>query len=99
MPLHHVPLPAESVLWVVSGAGISVESGLPTFRDADGLWGRFDINEVCNALTWKKNREQVFEFYRQMPDILLALSALRCRLKAGRTRVPFTIGAPAVPQA
>lgn len=61
-------LTPEPVLWVVSGAGLSAESGLPTFRDADGLWGQFDINEVCNALTWKHNRERVFDFYRGMRE-------------------------------
>lgn len=53
-------------LYVISGAGLSAESGIPTFRDSDGIWSRFDVNEVCNGLTWKQHREKVFEFYHLM---------------------------------
>lgn len=54
------------MLYIISGAGLSAESGLPTFRDSDGIWSRFNINEVCNGLTWKQHREKVFEFYGLM---------------------------------
>src|SRR5947209_19039537 len=50
-------------LVVLSGAGISAESGLKTFRDSDGLWEGYDINEVATATAWKKNPELVLEFY------------------------------------
>ncbi|MEX0722138.1 MAG: NAD-dependent deacylase [Balneolaceae bacterium] len=48
---------------VISGAGISAESGLSTFRDAGGLWEKHDINEVASIEGWKKNPEKVLEFY------------------------------------
>ena len=50
-------------LVVLTGAGISAESGLKTFRDADGLWEGYDINEVATATAWRKNPELVLEFY------------------------------------
>ena len=50
-------------LVVLSGAGISAESGLKTFRDSDGLWEGYDINEVATATAWKRNPALVQEFY------------------------------------
>ncbi len=50
-------------LVVLSGAGISAESGLKTFRDSDGLWEGYDVNEVATPRGWKKNPELVLEFY------------------------------------
>ena len=50
-------------LVVLTGAGISAESGLKTFRDSDGLWEGYDINEVATATAWRKNKALVLEFY------------------------------------
>jgi NAD-dependent deacetylase len=50
-------------LVVLSGAGISAESGLKTFRDSDGLWEGYDIAEVATPRAWKKNPGLVLEFY------------------------------------
>ena len=50
-------------LVVLTGAGISAESGLKTFRDSDGLWEGYDINEVATATAWRKNPAIVLEFY------------------------------------
>lgn len=50
-------------LVVLTGAGISAESGLQTFRDNDGLWEGFNVNEVATATAWKKNPSLVQEFY------------------------------------
>lgn len=50
---------------VLTGAGISAESGIPTFRDADGLWEGFDVMEVATPEGWKKNPALVLEFYNQ----------------------------------
>ncbi len=50
-------------LVVLTGAGISAESGLQTFRDADGLWEGFDLNEVATATAWKRAPGRVLEFY------------------------------------
>jgi len=50
---------------VLSGAGISAESGVPTFRDADGLWEGHDIMEVATPQGWEANPELVLDFYNQ----------------------------------
>jgi NAD-dependent deacetylase len=52
-------------LYVFSGAGLSAESGISTFRTGDGIWTRDSIDEVCNYLTWRRNRRAVFRFYNQ----------------------------------
>jgi NAD-dependent deacetylase len=52
-------------LVVLTGAGISAESGLKTFRDSDGLWEGFDVQEVATHNAWKKNPELVLSFYNQ----------------------------------
>lgn len=48
---------------VLSGAGISAESGLGTFRDSGGLWEQYPIEEVATPEAWKKNPELVTQFY------------------------------------
>ncbi|TPI07922.1 NAD-dependent deacylase [Helicobacter pylori] len=52
-------------LVILSGAGISAESGIKTFRDADGLWEGHDIMEVASPYGWKKNPQKVLDFYNQ----------------------------------
>jgi NAD-dependent deacetylase len=53
-------------LLIFSGAGVSAESGLSTFRDKDGLWQRFDHEKICNFVTWRKNYDEVHEFYNAL---------------------------------
>ncbi len=48
---------------VFSGAGISAESGLKTFRDSDGLWENYNINEVATPQAWEANPKLVLDFY------------------------------------
>lgn len=52
-------------LVVLSGAGISAESGIPTFRDAGGLWENYRIEDVATPEAWEKNPALVQEFYNQ----------------------------------
>ncbi len=60
-------------LVVLSGAGISAESGIPTFRDANGLWHNHRIEDVATPEAWKRNPALVLEFYnhrrRQLLDV------------------------------
>lgn len=58
-------------LVVLTGAGISAESGIKTFRDADGLWEGHDIMQVASYEGWLKNKEVVLEFYNQRRRQLL----------------------------
>lgn len=60
-------------LVVLSGAGISAESGIKTFRDSDGLWEGHDVMEVASPEGWHKNKELVLDFYnkrrQQLKDV------------------------------
>lgn len=57
---------------VLSGAGISAESGIKTFRDSGGLWEGYDIIEVATPEGWHKNKELVLDFYNQRRKQALA---------------------------
>src|ERR1700733_8736297 len=50
-------------LVVLTGAGISAESGLKTFRDSDGLWEGYEVTEVATPRAWRKNPQLVLDFY------------------------------------
>src|SRR5665647_663021 len=52
-------------LVVLSGAGMSQESGLKTFRDMDGLWENYDVDDVASIDGWYRNPELVMDFYNQ----------------------------------
>jgi NAD-dependent deacetylase len=52
-------------LVVLTGAGISAESGIRTFRDSGGLWEEYDVTEVASPMGWWKNRELVLRFYNE----------------------------------
>src|SRR5881392_3264340 len=52
-------------LVVLTGAGVSAESGLRTFRDSDGLWEGYNIEDVATPRAWKKNPQLVLDFYNQ----------------------------------
>ncbi len=56
--MNHLPR-----LIVFSGAGLSAESGLPTFRGDQGLWEGVPIAKVCHIETWRENFDAVHEFY------------------------------------
>lgn len=54
---------APPKLYAFSGAGLSAESGVSTFRSAGGIWSKNNLDKVCNIHTWKDNRTAVFDFY------------------------------------
>jgi NAD-dependent deacetylase len=53
----------EDRLFVLTGAGISAESGLPTFRAEDGLWAGHRVEDVCTPEAWQRNPAAVWAFY------------------------------------
>jgi NAD-dependent deacetylase len=59
-------------LVILTGAGMSSESGIRTFRDSGGLWEEYDVTEVATPMAWWKNRDLVLRFYnerrRQLAD-------------------------------
>lgn len=56
---------------VLTGAGVSAESGISTFRDADGLWENHDIMEIASPTGWERNQKLVLEFYNKRRRQLL----------------------------
>jgi len=52
-------------LVILSGAGMSQESGLKTFRDMGGLWEQYDVTQVASPEAWKNNPELVLRFYNE----------------------------------
>ena len=79
-------------VFVLTGAGISAESGLATFRASDGLWEGHRIEDVCTPEAWERNPALVWEFYsarraaaaKALPNAAhYALAALEARLPDG----------------
>lgn len=58
---------------VFTGAGVSADSGLSTFRDADGLWANYRIEDVCTPEALRRNRALVVEFYNKRRRELLSV--------------------------
>jgi NAD-dependent deacetylase len=50
-------------VFVLTGAGVSAESGIPTFRDAGGLWRNYRFEEVASPVAWHRDPALVWEFY------------------------------------
>lgn len=62
---------ARKRLVVLTGAGISVESGLPTFREIDGLWKQYDWRKLCTMKGWMEDPAEVLDFYNMRRRMLL----------------------------
>ena len=58
-------------LVVLTGSGISAESGLKTFREMGGLWEEYDVHEVASPVGWKKDMDLVLRFYNERRKQLL----------------------------
>jgi len=58
-------------IFILTGAGISAESGIPTFRDSGGVWKRYDLTEVATPEGFRRNPDLVHEFYNQRRKELL----------------------------
>jgi NAD-dependent deacetylase len=60
-----IPISATDSLFVLTGAGISAESGLPTFRASDGLWAGHRVEDVCTPEALEQNPALVWQFYSE----------------------------------
>jgi NAD-dependent deacetylase len=58
-----MPQPEDRSIVILTGAGISKESGLETFRDPDGIWARVSIDEVATPEAFARDPERVHGFY------------------------------------
>jgi NAD-dependent protein deacetylase/lipoamidase len=68
--MHQDFLPPAIV--VLTGAGISKESGIDTFRDKDGLWTRVNLEEVATLSAWHRDKKKVLDFYNDTRAMLRA---------------------------
>ena len=64
----------KTKLVVLTGAGISAESGIKTFRDSDGLWEGYEVMTVASIEGWNKNPALVLDFYNQRRKQLLTVN-------------------------
>ena len=53
------------LVFILSGAGLSAESGIPTFRDANGLWRKYDPKELASIRALERHTQDVFDFYNE----------------------------------
>jgi len=67
-------------LVILTGAGMSAESGLQTFRDTNGLWEGYDVMEVASPQGWYKNPALVLDFYNQRRRQLLQVKPNKAHL-------------------
>jgi NAD-dependent deacetylase len=68
-----IELAAKDNVFVLTGAGISVESGLPAFRSDDGLWAGHRVEDVCTPEAWERDPWKVWAFYAARREGALAV--------------------------
>ncbi len=78
-------------LVVLTGAGISAESGISTFRDSGGLWEGHDIMEVASPEGWRKNMELVLDFYNKRRKQALEAKPNEAHLELARLEEYFDV--------
>ena len=76
---------------VLTGAGMSAESGIKTFRDADGLWEGHDVMDVATVEAFNRNPELVLEFYNQRRRQLLQVNPNRAHMNLKTLEKHFEI--------
>lgn len=76
---------------VFTGAGVSAESGLATFRDADGLWAQYRIEDVCTPEALVRDRALVIEFYNKRRKELLATQPNAAHTAIARLEEQFDV--------
>lgn len=76
---------------VLSGAGISAESGIRTFRDSGGLWEGQDVTEVASPEGWARNPELVLEFYNQRRKQAMEVAPNEAHLELARLEQDYEV--------
>lgn len=76
---------------VLTGAGISAESGLKTFRDADGLWEGYNVMDVATPDAWERNPELVQRFYNERRKQVLAAQPNEAHLLLAKLEEEFDV--------
>ncbi|MFY8021994.1 MAG: SIR2 family NAD-dependent protein deacylase [Bacteroidia bacterium] len=78
-------------LVALTGAGVSAESGLKTFRDSDGLWEGYNVYDVATPEAWKKNPEMVQEFYNMRRKSVLEAVPNNAHLALAELEAHFNV--------
>lgn len=76
---------------VLTGAGISAESGIKTFRDADGLWEGYDVQDVASPGGWMRDQELVLDFYNQRRRQLMEVKPNKAHLDLVKLEDAFDV--------
>jgi NAD-dependent deacetylase len=78
-------------LVVLTGAGISAESGIRTFRDMGGLWEEYDVMEVASPEAWEKNPELVQRFYNERRKQLFTVEPNKGHIALAQAEKDFEV--------
>ena len=70
---------AQTIL-ILPGAGISVESGIPTFRGEGGLWRRWRAQDLASPEAFKDNPSLVWKFYHHRCEVVFSKNAIRAHM-------------------
>lgn len=81
----------KPVIVVLTGAGISAESGLRTFRDSGGLWEGYNVEEVATPRAWRSNQPMVQDFYNQRRKDVAAAKPNQAHLLLATLEKDFTV--------
>ena len=76
---------------VLTGAGISAESGLKTFRDTDGLWEGYNIEDVATPEAWRRNPQLVQDFYNMRRKDVLAAQPNAAHIALARLEEKYNV--------
>ncbi|MCX2574491.1 Sir2 family NAD-dependent protein deacetylase [Pedobacter sandarakinus] len=76
---------------VLTGAGISAESGLKTFRDADGLWEGYNVYDVATPEAWEKNPDLVQQFYNDRRKQVIEAKPNSAHIGLARLQANFDV--------
>lgn len=82
---------AKKKIVVLTGAGVSAESGLSTFRDAGGLWEGYDVYEVASPQGWASNPEVVLRFYNERRRQLLNVKPNEAHIALAKLEEKFDV--------
>jgi len=78
-------------LVILTGAGVSAESGIKTFRDTNGLWENYSVEDVATPMGWLKNKQLVLDFYNQRRKEVMAAQPNSAHYKLAELEKHFDV--------